>query len=121
MAPAVERGDCAKFGDALYEYGVVAGNCFAPVQGGPFNGPVLTELVARMRALGARGVGQRSWGPTVFAVMPNDAEAASFARAIADDEVHHPARHAQHALDPGKPRRRFVKARRIGELDRMND
>jgi predicted sugar kinase len=85
LAPAVERGDCAEFGDAVYEYGVIAGNCFAPVQGGPFNGPVLTELVARMRALGARGVGQSSWGPTVFAVLPNDAEAASFARAIADD------------------------------------
>lgn len=87
LAPAVERGDCAEFGDAVYEYGVIAGNCFAPVQGGPFNGPVLTELVARMRALGARGVGQSSWGPTVFAVLPNDAEAASFARAIADDVV----------------------------------
>ncbi len=83
LAPAVERADCAAFGDAVYEYGVVAGNCFAPVQGGPFNGPVLAELVARMRALGARGVGQSSWGPTLFAVLPNEMEAASFAQAIA--------------------------------------
>lgn len=83
IGPAVEKADCAAFGDAVYRYGVIAGNCFAEVQGGPFNGPVLTELAARMRALGARGVGQSSWGPTLFAIMPTESEAASFASAIA--------------------------------------
>lgn len=87
IGPAVEKADCAAFGDAVYHYGVVAGNCFAALQGGPFNGPVLTELAARMRALGARGVGQSSWGPTLFAVMPTEMEAGAFASAIASNSA----------------------------------
>jgi predicted sugar kinase len=83
LAPAVERADCAAFSDAVFEYGIEAGNCFQAVQGGPFNGPILADLAHRMRLLGARGVGQSSWGPTLFAVMPTETEAVAFATAIA--------------------------------------
>ena len=39
MLPAVERRDCAAFGDAVYRFGRLAGECFAAVQGGPFATP----------------------------------------------------------------------------------
>jgi len=68
MLPAAARGDCDAFGDSVYEYGRLAGSCFAQIQGGPYNGRRLQLLVERIRSAGIRGVGQSSWGPTIFAV-----------------------------------------------------
>lgn len=75
MLPAVRAADCERFGDAVYEFGRLAGNCFAAAQGGPFANPRIEQLVADIRNHGVKGVGQSSWGPTVFAIVANDAEA----------------------------------------------
>ncbi len=69
--PAAVAGDCDAFGEAVYRYGRLAGECFASVQGGPYASPEVAACVARLRELGVRGVGQSSWGPTVFAIMPH--------------------------------------------------
>lgn len=88
LAPAAERGDFTEFSSATYHYGILAGGCFTPVQGGPFNGAILASLVERIRALGVIGVGQSSWGPTLFAVLPDEANARQFARdLVAQTEV----------------------------------
>lgn len=79
LVPAALREDFETFAEGLYAYGRQAGMCFAPLQGGPFNGPVVTELVERLRRLGVRGVGQSSWGPTVFAVLPDPDQAQALA------------------------------------------
>jgi len=68
MLPALERGDCDDFGEAVYEFGMAAGALFAPVQGGPFASTEIAQLVHRIREWGVSGVGQSSWGPTVFAI-----------------------------------------------------
>ena len=68
MLPAVERADCDAFGDAVYRFGRLAGECFAAVQGGPFASAEIARLVDAIRDHGVPGVGQSSWGPTVFAV-----------------------------------------------------
>jgi predicted sugar kinase len=90
MIPAVEAADCAGFGEAVYEFGRLAGACFAPAQGGTFASPSIERLVNAIREFGVAGAGQSSWGPTVFAVVPSDAEAASLAawlrNQLADDE-----------------------------------
>ena len=77
MLPAVDRADCAAFGDAVYRFGRLAGECFAAVQGGPFASREIGRLIDAIRDYGVRGVGQSSWGPTVFAICssPSDAEA----------------------------------------------
>jgi beta-RFAP synthase len=75
MIPALRAGECARFGEALYRYGVIAGNCFAPAQGGPFASQSLADAVAAIRGLGIAGVGQSSWGPTVFAVVESESQA----------------------------------------------
>lgn len=80
IAPAAQAANFDRFGEAIYEYGLLAGGCFAPVQGGPFHGPTLTALVERIRSLGVAGVGQSSWGPTLFAVLSNEANARQFAK-----------------------------------------
>lgn len=78
MLPAAKEGQFERFGESLYHFGHEAGLCFAARQGGAFAGPRVSELVAAIRALGVRGVGQSSWGPTVFALLESEREALAF-------------------------------------------
>jgi beta-RFAP synthase len=71
LVPAAATGQFDDFAGSLYQYGNLSGQCFAARQGGPYNGPVLTRLVDQIRGLGAAGVGQSSWGPTLFVVQPS--------------------------------------------------
>ncbi len=74
LIPAVKTGNFSTFSEAVYRYGCLAGKCFAPVQGGTFATPETAELIAWLRSQGIAGVGQSSWGPTVFALLPNEEE-----------------------------------------------
>ena len=69
LLPALASTDLDAFGEALYEVNARAGDAFAPAQGGRYAGPAVAACVARLRAAGVAGVGQSSWGPTVFAVV----------------------------------------------------
>lgn len=73
--PSVEQSDFDVFSDATYEYGALAGNCFASIQGGPFASPQISELIRHVRLLGVKAVGQSSWGPTIFAITQDIAAA----------------------------------------------
>jgi predicted sugar kinase len=72
---AVEIRDFKAFGEAIYEYGRLAGECFAVVQGGPYANEKVAARVRLFRRLGALGVGQSSWGPTVFAATASQESA----------------------------------------------
>jgi beta-ribofuranosylaminobenzene 5'-phosphate synthase len=78
MAPAARSGDLAAFGESIYRFGWEAGMCFAPRQGGPFASPRLEEWAAAIREMGVAGVGQSSWGPTLFALLPDQIAAETF-------------------------------------------
>lgn len=80
LSPSAVRSDFTMFAEGVYEYGRLAGECFAARQGGPYNGPVVAQLVANLRARGYVGVGQSSWGPTVFVLVPSRMEADELAR-----------------------------------------
>jgi beta-RFAP synthase len=71
MVPAVRGGRFAEFSESVYEYGRLAGQCFETIQGGPYHGAHLQQMVDRIRSLGVPGVGQSSWGPTIFAICPD--------------------------------------------------
>jgi beta-RFAP synthase len=75
ILPAATAGALDEFSEAVYEYGRLSGECFANVQGGPFASADIADCVAAIRALGVRGVGQSSWGPTVFAITASGAAA----------------------------------------------
>jgi len=79
LVPAAATADFPTFAQTLYQYGRLSGEFFATRQGGPYNGPVLTALVEQLRARGHIGVGQSSWGPTIFVVLPSHAAATSLA------------------------------------------
>ena len=76
LLPAAAAGRFEEFSESLYRFGYEAGLSFAGRQGGAFAGPRLTALVQAIRDLGVRGVGQSSWGPTLFALLPS-ADAAA--------------------------------------------
>jgi beta-RFAP synthase len=82
IVPAVENADCGTFSEAVYQFGRLAGECFASAQGGPFASPTIERLVGAIRDRGVNGAGQSSWGPTVFAITPNRDEAARLAKWI---------------------------------------
>jgi len=79
LVPAAATADFPAFAGSVYRYGRRSGQCFAARQGGPYNGPVLTALVESIRSLGYEGVGQSSWGPTLFVAVPSQADAESLA------------------------------------------
>lgn len=76
LLPAAVEGDYEVFADRLEQFGKLAGECFASVQGGPYAAGRAAEAVQILQELGGRGIAQSSWGPGVFAVCANDAEAA---------------------------------------------
>ena len=80
VLPAARSGDLAAFGEAIYEYGLTAGHCFDEAQGGPFATRQLEAWVRAIRDFGIRGVGQSSWGPTLFAFHANEEEALAFSQ-----------------------------------------
>jgi predicted sugar kinase len=80
VAPAVLTGDIRTFGAAISEIQEAVGEYFAPYQGGRFASPTGCEVAELARTRGACGVGQSSWGPTVFALVLGEGAA----RALAD-------------------------------------
>jgi beta-ribofuranosylaminobenzene 5'-phosphate synthase len=77
LLPALAERDFEGFGEALYDFNGRVGAGFAPVQSGTYTNPGTAELISFLRREGIHGVGQSSWGPTVFAVLP-DAEQAHY-------------------------------------------
>jgi predicted sugar kinase len=74
LLPAAIEADFTEFSRSLYRYGRIAGECFASQQHGAFIDRRTAELVDAIRSTGGEGVGQSSWGPTVFvAVAGQDA------------------------------------------------
>ena len=82
LLPAAEAGHFDEFSASLYRYGRLAGECFAAKQGGPFASRLLADLVETIQRLGVRGVGQSSWGPTLFALLRDEAVAGDFVDAL---------------------------------------
>ena len=73
LLPALEAGDFRAFSEDLLAYGALSGNCFSSIQGGPYGSVRTAELIEHIRSLGVTGVGQSSWGPVVFALLPDEA------------------------------------------------
>jgi beta-ribofuranosylaminobenzene 5'-phosphate synthase len=82
LIPAAERQDFTEFSSSLFRFGYRSGLSFGAVQGGAYNGPRLQQIVDQIRHLGIEGVGQSSWGPTIFALCPDEATAESAANQL---------------------------------------
>ncbi len=85
LLPGLTAHNFNQVTDAIESYGRLAGSCFEAVQGGPYNGRMLNNRVAWLKDLGARGVGQSSWGPTLFCFFESKDAAKQFQRTDPDD------------------------------------
>jgi beta-RFAP synthase len=74
LVQSLDSRDLAAFGEALHEFNARIGEMFASVQGGTYSNELSGEVVAFLRGRGIRGVGQSSWGPTVFAILEDPEE-----------------------------------------------
>lgn len=75
LIPSAFEADFAAFSAALFRYGWLAGEAFAFAQGDVFSHPQARQRVEDLRRRGVTGVGQSSWGPTLFALLPNESDA----------------------------------------------
>ncbi len=68
LAPGLIEADIATFGAAVTEIQSIVGSHFAAAQGGlPWASPAVGRIAQKLKAGGAFGIGQSSWGPTGFA------------------------------------------------------
>ena len=70
--PAISENDCSRFGDAITRIQNIVGDYFADAQGGRYTSPLLKPILDSMANDGATGFGQSSWGPTGFAIFPDE-------------------------------------------------
>ncbi len=82
LLPAAAEGDFASFSRSLFRFGHTAGNCFAAAQHGAFHSRRAAELIATLGRAGVEGVGQSSWGPTLFALLPDEPAAETVANQL---------------------------------------
>ncbi|WP_435009896.1 beta-ribofuranosylaminobenzene 5'-phosphate synthase family protein [Tundrisphaera lichenicola] len=66
LLPAAIERDLLRFGEALEELQRRVGQGFSPAQGGIFARPEAESIAGVLRTEGLHGVGQSSWGPTLY-------------------------------------------------------
>jgi len=69
LKPALDDRNFAHFAAALGDYNRIAGEPFATDQGGAYASPEATAIIEKLKTAGFAGVGQSSWGPTLFAAI----------------------------------------------------
>jgi beta-ribofuranosylaminobenzene 5'-phosphate synthase len=72
--PALAARDFARFCEHIGYLQASMGAYFAPLQGGSYTSPRVSEALAWLRAQGVTGLGQSSWGPTGFAFFASEAD-----------------------------------------------
>jgi beta-RFAP synthase len=70
--PALKENDCSQFGESITQIQNIVGDYFAGAQGGRYTSPLLKPILESMANEGATGLGQSSWGPTGFAIFPDE-------------------------------------------------
>jgi beta-ribofuranosylaminobenzene 5'-phosphate synthase len=75
MANVAVGGDFNEWTSLLEEYMRLAAGVFAEHQGGTYNGAAVAEAAALAKKVKLRGVGQSSWGPTIFGFAADAAQA----------------------------------------------
>jgi beta-ribofuranosylaminobenzene 5'-phosphate synthase len=87
LLPALIERDLEAFGDAVYDFNRRVGEMFQAAQGGIYANARIGEIIKIIRELGVWGVGQSSWGPTIFAFVEADQAAHLCDRLIANGAI----------------------------------
>ena len=81
---AVAECNFVRFAEAIEGYMKIAARLFASVQAGRYRDAVIAQRAEFAVRAGLRGVGQSSWGPTVFGFANNGPEAEQAADRLRD-------------------------------------
>jgi len=81
ILPAAMAHDYSAASESIGQFGRLVGEYFAPVQGGVFADERIRRIADLLAARNIRGVGQSSWGPTLFILCPD----IDFARSLLDE------------------------------------
>lgn len=82
LLPALQQRDFAAFSEALHAFNRLAGEAFAPIQGGVYASRSVEELIRFVRGVGLAGTGQSSWGESVFALAESEDRAQALASTL---------------------------------------
>jgi beta-ribofuranosylaminobenzene 5'-phosphate synthase len=82
LIDALASQNFGSFAQSLHDYNRIAGEPFAVSQQGPYSDPATAACIETLRGWGYSGVGQSSWGPTVFVVTRSVDDAESLASRI---------------------------------------
>jgi len=92
ILPGAASGDFAAFADGLNHMQQLLGSHFAPAQGGQaYTSAAVGRLLQWMAGAGSAAIGQSSWGPTGFAILPSAAAAEALIAAARAAGVTDPA------------------------------
>ncbi len=83
LLPALADGDLVGFGEALSEIQAINGQWFSAAQGGAYARGASTAIIECLTAWRAPGIGQSSWGPAVYAIVPDPDASAALVRRLA--------------------------------------
>jgi beta-RFAP synthase len=81
MLPALVERDPVAFGQSLTTIQRIVGGWFRPIQGGTFASELGARVARAMTRAGALGVGQSSWGPTVYGLATDEGLATKLEQA----------------------------------------
>lgn len=81
LLPSILEMDFEGFCSAVEELDRLTGSVFSRIQGGTYS-ETTSMAVKALRDLGARGVGQSSWGPTVYGFAESHEEARRIAERL---------------------------------------
>lgn len=102
MLPSFMDRDIRRFGEALTDIDKLTGDAFRTVQGGIYKEDISMKIIHELQRQGAYGVGQSSWGPTLYGLVN-----ANYAHAIKAKMKSYLAQNdIKAAVMIGKPRNR---------------
>jgi beta-RFAP synthase len=82
VLPGAAGADFPTFAEGLNRMQALLGGYFAPAQGGmAYTSPAVDALMRWIARQADAAVGQSSWGPTAFAILPSDAAAQALLQA----------------------------------------
>ena len=75
ILPGLREQRLEPVAEGIAELQRCVGDHFAPAQGGRFTSAAVADALALAEAVGHAGVGQSSWGPTGFVLLPDQTSA----------------------------------------------
>ena len=82
MIPSLLEKNIQLFGAAMTSIDRMFGEYWSESQGGVFSHPIIQSCVEFLLENGAHGVGQSSWGPTLYGIVEGESEAQNIAEKL---------------------------------------